>query len=286
MNFFENRFIIQIVLILITSGIVMYFCNNRISHISKSVERQNEILSNFISNVKGSIDHPTSQVGGSSHESKPAPEALIAATKFRNEKIYVSDDEINDNTPMKSVTENNNIDSNSESDTDSDDSYSDSEIVTDSETNNDTKEIVISEEKVIQPVTSIDNSNKEVYSNNVLISNATETPIDCYDMMKTHSQNELSNVKKIEIGTQNIEYTTSENNTTETESDTNEADKSETNSNEENTVITTIQEKPIVMYKKLKVEELKNILRTKGLANDDVISKMKKTDLISLLENN
>jgi hypothetical protein len=109
----------------------MYF-NLRVAEIKVAVEKQNRVLTAFITNVQQDIRSgggvmPVPFGVGMNHLA--APEALIAAQKFGNDKIVVSDDE------------------------ESDDDDSDSESDTDDEDDDECNE----EEEVIEPVVSIIN---------------------------------------------------------------------------------------------------------------------------------
>ena len=92
------------------AGLFLFF-NLRLNELKITVEKQNRVLTSFITNVQQDI-----KAGGSVDHSEPtkhfaAPEALIAARKQEMDKIVVSDDE--DDSESES-------DSDSESEIDSD----------------------------------------------------------------------------------------------------------------------------------------------------------------------
>ena len=105
-----NGLIISITLTLLVGAVIVYYLNNRIMTLEKSVARQNLILSDFIGNVRNDLTiSETVPVPSGPASNDATPEAKAAAEKFMNasqEKIDVSDD------------------SESESDSDSDEDYS------------------------------------------------------------------------------------------------------------------------------------------------------------------
>ena len=113
----------------------MYYCNSRISSIEKNVQRQNDILTNFITNVKGDIgnqsvpstsNYAVSSNGSAnlnnvvSEPSRATPEAIHHAKQFDPNKIDVSDDE-------KESSKHQNSDSEESDSEESDSEESDSE---------------------------------------------------------------------------------------------------------------------------------------------------------------
>lgn len=95
LNICGNFFPILITL-LACAGLFMYF-NLRLAEIKVSVEKQNRVLTAFITNVQQDIKSGGGLLpvpSGMNHLA--APEAIIAAKKFEDDKIVVSDDEDSD----------------------------------------------------------------------------------------------------------------------------------------------------------------------------------------------
>ena len=92
-----GNFVPILITILCCAGLFMYF-NLRVAEIKVAVEKQNRVLTAFITNVQHDIRSgggvPVPFGVGMNHLA--APEALIAAQKFGNDKIVVSDDEDSD----------------------------------------------------------------------------------------------------------------------------------------------------------------------------------------------
>jgi hypothetical protein len=105
--------LIPIFITFLCCGAIFIYFNLRLTDLKISVEKQNRVLTSFITNVQQDI-----RTGGMSVTSLAAPEALVAAKKFEeennniNEKIVVSDDEDEEDDDDDSET------SDSESDTD------------------------------------------------------------------------------------------------------------------------------------------------------------------------
>jgi len=112
-----------LITILCSAGLFMYF-NLRLSEIKVSVEKQNRVLTAFITNVQQDIRTGGECMRPLNSTNLAAPEALVAARKFVSEdgKIVVSDDEDDDDDDVDS-------DSDSESSSDSEDDVEYSENV-------------------------------------------------------------------------------------------------------------------------------------------------------------
>ena len=94
LNLCGSNLIPILITILCCAGLFMYF-NLRLAEIKMVVEKQNRVLTSFITNVQQDI-----REGGFASNDLAAPEALVAAKNFdlerENEKIVVSDDEDDD----------------------------------------------------------------------------------------------------------------------------------------------------------------------------------------------
>jgi len=97
--------LIPIFITFLCCGAVFIYFSARLNEVKFAVEKQNRVLTSFITNVQQDIRMSGTFSAGSNNLA--TPEALAAAQKFENEKIVVSDDE-------------DDSDSDSESDSDSD----------------------------------------------------------------------------------------------------------------------------------------------------------------------
>ena len=104
-DFKENSFIILLFLLIGVIGLVIYYLNNRINILENTISRQNEILNNFITDVRDNLNQDISSGvisgnGTSTEESGPPSKdatelAKISAENYLNSaenKINVSDD--------------------------------------------------------------------------------------------------------------------------------------------------------------------------------------------------
>ena len=64
-DFKENNFIILLFLLIGAIGLVIYYLNNRINNLDNTISRQNEILNNFITDVRDNLNEPPMNVIGS-----------------------------------------------------------------------------------------------------------------------------------------------------------------------------------------------------------------------------
>lgn len=98
----ESGFILCICLILLTSGIIMYYFHTRVSMIENSVSKQNQVLADFFSTVQNDLRSNT--LGHDIHVSSTKSSEIVGGGKkdsigsvTKNSKIEVSDDEGHDN---------------------------------------------------------------------------------------------------------------------------------------------------------------------------------------------
>jgi uncharacterized protein YjbI with pentapeptide repeats len=83
--------LIPIFITFLCCGAVFIYFSSRLNEVKFAVEKQNRVLTSFITNVQQDIRMSGTFSGGSNNLA--TPEAFAAAQKFENEKIVVSDDE-------------------------------------------------------------------------------------------------------------------------------------------------------------------------------------------------
>jgi uncharacterized protein YjbI with pentapeptide repeats len=83
--------LIPIFITFLCCGAVFIYFSARLNEVKFAVEKQNRVLTSFITNVQQDIRMSGTFSAGSNNLA--TPEALAAAQKFENEKIVVSDDE-------------------------------------------------------------------------------------------------------------------------------------------------------------------------------------------------
>jgi hypothetical protein len=228
---------IVIFFILAFSSIIVYYFHERVQYLEQSVSRQNQVLSDFISNVQRQVVN-SSHLGGSDIK-------IVKSDEM--DKIVISEDD----------------DSESEDDdSESEDDDSESEDDTDSESEDDS-ESYGNDHDIKKNIKVIELIDKEDEDENEEESHLQEMNIsDTSSVSESASVSECasasaysnSNVKKIDL--------------------TQKEDKS----NEDG-----YGESDIVGSKKMSVAELRALVVSKGLANQNSANKMKKLELIEAL---
>ena len=218
---------IAIFLILVFLSIIIYYFHERIQYLEHSVSRQNQVLSDFISNVQREVVH----LGDSDIK-------IVKSDEM--DKIVISDDEDDDDS-----------DSESEDDSDSDsDSESESEHNHDDDGRNNIKVIEL-----------IDNKDEDEEESHLQEMNNDDLHISASAASHASATSHAAaashdNVKKIELIPK--------------EDKSQEEDGGEDNMD-------------VVGSKKLSVGELRALIVSKGLANQNSANKMKKLELIEAL---
>ena len=97
-----SGFIVALGVTLLVSGAIVYYCNSRIAALEKALVQQNQVLSDFIVNMRASLDNqaPMQQmptVARNDHSSDTAIEAAKAyySDTVPENKIEVSEDNEN-----------------------------------------------------------------------------------------------------------------------------------------------------------------------------------------------
>ena len=155
--------------VLLFSAIIIYYLHERIVYLEKSVSKQNEVLSDFISNIQRQVCSVPSQ-----HQSLDARDNIKIINNQMDvnpfEKIVISDDE--------------------DSDSDDDDSDSDESDTSDEDDSDDENEVGGGNIKVIELIDSDKEKVKE---------NDTEKENDLKEMNDDELSCSSENVKKIEL---------------------------------------------------------------------------------------
>ena len=275
--FKENSFLLSIALTLLLAGVIIYYVNSRFKNIENSLQKQNTILSDFITNVRNDLggnvvtnNNTTKEIFLSGPPSQDATlEAKISAENYLK-KIDVSDNE-------------------SDTDTDSDsDSDSDSESVDDTQINinkeqniDDVKVIDISKDTSddetlvlpeLEPIDTINKPRKIIESSD--LSNLS-SDLKAVKLEKSSSVDDVSD--DVELILDNIV-----DNVVGQSVDDSVAQSTETLVNE----VTDTDLLSNIPYKKMKVDDLKKIALDNNLSTPSEIHKLRKVELVSLIENN
>ena len=309
-----NGLIISITLTLLVGAVIVYYLNNRIMTLEKSVARQNLILSDFIGNVRNDLTiSETVPVPSGPASNDATPEAKAAAEKFMNasqEKIDVSDD------------------SESESDSDSDEDYSEDDeteslpeqtideeikVIDLSHESNDAEQntnipVVIESIHNSDDIKSISLSNKND-ADSMKVVEDTDVDTDIESESDIDNDSVVEPVEPVEVKDEPVEVkdepveVKDEPVITPTQVESSENDYTlndiETLPDDLNTNVNTLDvhklftkhlessnktsEDEVVSYNKFKVDELRKMANNNDLASETEISKMKKKELVALL---
>ena len=299
-----NGLLLSITLTLLVGAVIVYYLNNRIMTLEKSIARQNLILSDFIGNVRNDLTISEKVPMPSGPVSNDAtPEAKAAAENFTNSsqgKINVSDD------------------SESDSDSDSDEDYSEddeTESLPEERINEEIKVIDLSNESndvaektnTTTPVLieSIDNSDniKSISLSNKNDADSMNDVDETHDETDNESDSDIDNdsVEPAEVKDEHAEVK-DEPDKTLTNVDSNETDYTlndiETLPDDLNANVNALNvhklftkhlessnktsEDEVVSYNKIKVDELRKMANSNNLASESEINKMKKKELVAL----
>ena len=283
--FQENGFLICITLTLLLAGVIMYYVNGRFRTIETSIKKQNTILSDFITNVRNDLgdnmgntivsdDNTSNEILISGPPSKDATlEAKISAENYLNQKIEVSDND---------------------SETDDD---SDSETDSDSDIESDDNQINIVKEENVENVKVIDISNDTANEETLTLPEL--KPIDVMNqpqkIIESSDLNNLSSdLKAVKLNdtislddisssvTDIVDQVVGEKEQVDVDVNNDVNDNNDVNVTEESDTDLLSN----IPYKKMKVDDLKKIALDNNLSTPNEINKLRKVELVSLIENN
>ena len=171
--------------VILFSAIIIYYLHERIVYLEKSVSKQNEVLSDFISNVQRQV----CSVPSSHHQSLDARDNIKVINNEMEvnpfEKIVISDDE--------------------DSDDDDDDSDSDESDTSDEDDSDDENEVRGGGHGNIKVIELVDNDKEKVNNKE----NDTEKENDLKEMHDDELSCSSDNVKKIELSKESDDGTAS-----------------------------------------------------------------------------
>jgi hypothetical protein len=239
--------LLPILITLLSCAGLFIFFNLRLNELKITVEKQNRVLTSFITNVQQEI-----KAGGALADNEPskhfaAPEALIAARKQEMDKIVVSDDE--DDSDSESESES---DSDSESESDADDEI---KVV-----NLHVSQMIpsMSFEPLSFEVLSFVNNESSVASDSS-ITEITEEPLHLEPVNLEQLNSETSNLEPLNLEPLNLVNLIGK--------------------QEETTLV-----KNESNYEQMKVDDLRKIVADKNLSTKEEVKKLKKPELLLLLK--
>ena len=239
--------LLPILITLLSCAGLFIFFNLRLNELKITVEKQNRVLTSFITNVQQDIKASGGAAPQATEPTKhfAAPEALIAARRQEIDKIVVSDDEEDS-------------DSDSESDSDSD---SDSEDANDIKVVNLQRMPSMSFEPVSFEVLSCVNlSNESSIASESSITEIIEEPTSLEPLNLESSSLESSSLEPLNLESLNLVNLIGK------------------------TDETTTVKSDSISYDQMKVDDLRKIVTDKNLSTKEEVKKLKKPELLVLLK--
>ena len=276
MNLFgleNSSFLLSLGISILVSAAVMYYCLGKFSVLENSIIEQGKVIQSFIMRMN------TMTISGNSMANEQATENAVQLSK----KIDVSDDEDDDD----------------DDDDDHDDDDDDDDNDVDDDVNNTNKNLILSGGNLMEPDSEDSFSDISSENNDSILDNDLNIVTDITDITDISDiigNNDL--IKHIEI--EEITelpfstYQTIEKNTTHPSNINSEissilSDDIDNNNNQpiekvNNTIEKTEKESDTISFNKMKVAELRKLVIEKNLTNSSDGSKLKKDELINLLQ--
>ena len=275
-KFIDSGFLLTLGLVLLVSGGIMLYCYRRLNLLEKSLIEHGKILQNFIINYNMQMQH-FSLVNNSLHNSKnndvtnndeTARTEYVEFDKVKKinlgEKISVSDDEDDeDEEDDEDDDEDDEDDEDEEDDDDEDDEDDedddDEEDAEDTEDTEDTT-LAISNNKLEEDLEELESVETITSLENIILNEQSISTIDDETFLKNLPINLTSfTLENINSNPKIINLENIENSNT----------------------------KPVERknYSKMKVDDLKSLVVTRNLTDNETAQKMKKSDLVKLLQN-
>ena len=304
-----NGFIVSICVTLLLIGTVTYYCNSRLSAMEKALVKQNQVLGDFITNVRTSLvstDSQQQQTGGA------AEEAIVAARQH-----YASSNPVGLITVSEDSDENNDDDDNDDSDSsldcgsilssenhdndsinnDNDKCYND---ICEYDTSNIEKRIDFGIQSIASKLSQADTStfiinlstnNDTEHTNTTLFETMNTSPVTKENKDITVIEQDDINerpltppiVKTIKLGDINNEEEL-EQATSRGSLGTSSEISSIHNDTSTNISVSSNHANDSINLHKMKVQQLKEIAISQGIVSEETVKKIKKSELIKILK--
>lgn len=285
-----SGFIVAIAVTLLLAGAIVYYCNTRITAMEKAIVKQNQVLADFIGNVKLTLTNIPPPISGGAQQPVPVTngatqEAVDAAADYYSNttpdnKIDVSDDsQSEDDSEEESDSD---LDSDSD-DNEEDDDSNESKVVELGETIEMPESINL---KVIglqltPPTGPPPPSMDDIIDNGPEITevNDIEEIIDEDSNIKTIKLGDIKDEEELEQATLASSTLSSINSGSGSdESDTNHDDDGETVNSQALANVT------VELVNKMKVADLRGLAVKLDLGNEDAVKKIKKNALQDMIK--
>ena len=266
-KFIDSGFLLTLGLVLLISGGIMLYCYRRLNLLEKSLIEHGKILQNFIINYNMQMQH-FSLANNSIHNNKNTDATNndeIIRTEYvefdkvkkinLGEKISVSDDEHEDE----------DLEDDDDDDDDDDDEDLDEDVSDDDDEDEDEDE---DEDDEKMDTLAISNNKLEELENVESITTLENITLNEQSISTFDDETFLKNLP-INLNSFTLENTNSNPKIINLENNTNSDTKPGERKN----------------YSKMKVDDLKSLVVTRNLTDNETAQKMKKSDLVKLLQN-
>ena len=274
-KFIDSGFLLTFGLILLISGGIMLYCYRRLNLLEKSVIEHGKILQNFIMNyniqmqqfslLNKSMSNTNTNTNTNTTNVENSRTEYVEFDKIKKinlgDKISVSDDDTNDDDDDDDDTNDDTNDDDTNDDTDDDTDDTDDDDDDDDDDKNNTENLTISNNKLeeLEDLEVLEDLEELEGLENMELNDQTIASIDDETFLKnlpinldSFTLDNTNNEPKI-INLENIQ-----------DSNTHTGERKN--------------------YSKMKVDDLKTLVVTKNLTDNESAQKMKKSDLVKLLQ--
>ena len=282
-----SGFIVAIAVTLLLAGAIVYYCNTRITAMEKAIVKQNQVLADFIGNVRNTLTNAPSG-GGHVQQQSVVPngatqEAVDAANDYYSnttpeDKIEVSDD------------------SQSEDDSESE-SESDSDLDSDDEDTNENEKIQeVSENIAVSDLLNVVQDKMELEVIGIAMTPPDGPPppempgpeiTEVSEITAIEEVNPQQEIKTIKLGDvkdeEELDSVTLNSETLSSVSNGSSEDEEEEDTSTVNSQVVTELNDESVM--KLKVAKLRELAVELGLGSEDSMKRTKKAALQEMIKN-
>ena len=284
-----SGFIVAIAVTLLLAGAIVYYCNTRITAMEKAIVKQNQVLADFIGNVRNTLTNVPAGGG-------PVQSQNVVANGATQEAVDAANDYYSNTTPEQKIEVSD--DSQSEDDSESD-SDSDSDLDSDDEDTEENEKIQeVYENIAVSDLLNVVNDNLEIGVIGIKMTppdgppppeisgpeitqlteiNEIDEITPPQDEIKTIKLGDVKDEEELDSVTLNSETLSSVSNGSSDE-DEEEEDTSTVNSH----VVTELNDESVM---KLKVARLRELAVELGLGSEDSIKKTKKGALQEMIKN-
>lgn len=282
-----SGFIVAIAVTLLLAGAIVYYCNTRITAMEKAIVKQNQVLADFIGNVRNTLTNVPSG---------PVQQQSVVANGATQEAVDAANDYYSNTTPENKIEVSD--DSQSEDDSESE-SDSDLDSDSDDDTNENEKIQEVSENIAVSDLLNVVQGDMEIGVIGIAMTPPDGPPppempgpeiteiTEITDIDEVNPQQEIKTIKlgdvkdeeELESVTLNSETLSSVSNGT---SDEEEEEEEEDTSTVNSQVVTELNDETVM---KLRVAKLRELAVEMELGSEDSIKKTKKAALQEMIKN-